>query len=126
MRKILITLFLIGSFVACNSDDGPPTEYFVKYKASTPDIPYRSIPVDIMVQTPDGKEAFSTLSGQDFEMTYGPVLKGFEAKMEIRQHGNREIMVIGEIQTSTENTPFTLMAVENKEAMGLVIEHTIE
>ena len=112
--------------MACDSDDGPPTEYFVKYKASIPDIPFRTIPVDIMVQTPDGKKAFSTFSGQDFEMTYGPVLKGFEAKMELRQHWNREIMVIGEIQTSTEDRPFTLMAVENKEAMGIVIEHTIE
>lgn len=126
MKRILIAFLLIGSLLACDSDDGPTTEYYVKYKASVPEVPYHRIPVNIMVQTPDGKKAFSTFSGEDFEVTYGPVLKGFEAKMKIRQNWNRKIMVMLEIQTSTGSKPFTLKAVENKEAMGMVIEHTIE
>lgn len=126
MKKVLIALFLISSFVACDADEGPQEEYFVKYKASIPSVPYKRIPVYILVQTPDGKQEFNTYSGSDFEMTYGPVLKGFKAKIGVIHQSDRKIMITGEIQTSTKNKPFTLKAVDSQEAMEIIVEHAID
>ena len=115
MKQIIISLFIL-LLCGCSNDNEARLEsnYYIKYKAKA--IKYKVVS-KVQVTTETGKQ-YLTPKTQIWEQTFGPVSKGFEAKIMVYDQ-----MEYIEIYCSRGEEPFALKA---STSSGLNLNYTID
>ena len=114
MKKIsFIAMVLLTALVSAScsksSDNEPESqdEYYVKYEA-TNTTRYSGDVSEISRTTDEGIKTF--VGGKSFTETFGPVKKGFVAKITCTNKAYSNTSIIVTIHTSKNNGPFALKA----------------
>lgn len=122
MKKVfllLAVLFTAVSFTSCESDDEDfpvenNDEYYVKYIIKSQTIYSTSKIAEIKMEN-NSIEEF-TFNNGNWEMTIGPVKKGFNASCDARHDTSQNLArtyIDVEIHASKNNDPFALKANDN-------------
>ena len=122
MKKVILVLavlFTAVSFTSCESDDEDfpvekNDEYYVKYIVKSQTIYSTSKIAEIKMEN-NSIEEF-TFNNGNWEMTIGPVKKGFNASFDARHDTSQFLArtyIDVEIHVSKNNDPFALKANDN-------------
>ena len=128
MKKVflvLAVLFTAVSFTSCESDDEDfpvekNDEYYVKYIVKSQTIYSTSKIAEIKMENNSIEKL--TFNNGNWEMTIGPVKKGFNASCDARHDTSQSLArtyIDVEIHVSKNNDPFALKANDNSTAVRM-------
>jgi len=130
MKWILPLVMLLG--ISCQKLKAD--EYYVKYGLKTAGSSGGNVLVDVIKEDRNGFPTFIVPIRQDWEITIGPVKKGFNASMVVTKSGwngitpENNLKLYLRIETSRNNGPWTLKELNGSDIprATATIEYTIQ
>lgn len=129
-RRIIMGLcFLMICMLSCKDDGGPADQYYVMYKVNSSTI-YSGGKLDVEINTERGHIEFVIPQRSPWELTIGPVPRGFKAQLRVNAIGVTQdrLTLYTEIHVSKNNDPFALKAHDgsDEERDQVSLDYTID
>ncbi len=111
--ETLLAVFLVfisSLLFNCNNDDNNDDQYYVKYEVNSTTI-YSGGSLNVIVNdVQNQKSTFSIATKKPWEVTIGPVNKGFETSLSVSEIGNNygHLRMQAKISVSKNNGPFAV------------------
>lgn len=108
--SITLLLFVAISFVNCSRDESEPDDYYVKYEVTSSTI-YSGGTLNVQVNDVNNQKSnFVIPTKTPWQITVGPVKKGFEANLNVTEIGTNygRLTLQTKISVSKNNGPFAI------------------
>jgi hypothetical protein len=120
-KRFLFHLILSISIftMACKKENSSPTsEYYVKYEVSSSTI-YSGGKLNLIITNEKNSQSAITIATRSpYEVTIGPVKKGFNASLSVSKEGSpdNQLKLYTQISVSKDGGPFALKALNGSDS----------
>jgi hypothetical protein len=119
-RYLFLLILSISIFtMACKKENSTPSpEYYVKYEVSSTTI-YSGGKLNLSItDEKNGQRAITIATRAPYEVTIGPVKKGFNASLSVSKEGtpDSQLKLYTQISVSKDGGPFALKAINGSDS----------
>lgn len=131
-RCLFLLILSISIFTtACKKENSTPSsEYYVKYEVSSSTI-YSGGKLNLIITNEKNSQSAITIATRaPYEVTIGPVKKGFNASLSVSKEGSpdNQLKLYTQISVSKDGGPFALKAINGSDSPrnSAQVSYTVE
>ena len=131
MKKILTILGFMSiiAFSSCKKNSASNDQYYVKYEVSSSTIYYGG-KLEVLLRSDNNQIIKDTINTRTpWEITFGPVYKGFNANIQVKDLGNNygHLTLQSQISVSKNSSAFAVKSSDNSTSprTSVLLDYTI-